>query len=98
MRSTAARPSSIASFARWKSMVAKSGRIGVTSTSAGSPARRLRATRISTMSSEVMKTSKMDGTFGSSCASGVFFIHSGRMRSSQPGTSRGAISCSLPRR
>ena len=37
------------------------GSSGVSSPSAGSPARRLRATRISTMSSEVVNTSRIDG-------------------------------------
>src|SRR4051794_13647012 len=66
MRSTAARPSAIASLARWYSIGPKSGSSGVISTSAGSPARRLRATRCSTMSSAVLNTSKMDGIDGSS--------------------------------
>src|SRR5260221_591877 len=65
MRSTAARPSAIASLARWYSIAPKFGSSGVISTSAGSPARRLRATRCSTMSSAVLNTSKIDGTAGS---------------------------------
>ena len=52
-------------------MVAKSGSSGVISTSAGSPASRLRATRISTMSSEVMNTLKIDGMSGVSSGFGL---------------------------
>jgi hypothetical protein len=73
-------------------MVAKSGRSGVMSTSAGSPDRRLRATRISTTSRAVLNTSKIEGIIGRSCGLDFFSTQPGRRRASQPGTSRGATS------
>ena len=71
-------------------MVAKSGSSGVTSTSAGSPDRRLRATRISTTSSEVLNTSKIEGIAVRSSVLDFFSTQPGRRRASHPGTSRGA--------
>ena len=75
--------------------MAKSGSSGVTSTSAGSPDRRLLATRISTTSSEVLNTSKIEGIVVRSSTLDFFSTHPGRSRASHPGTSRGATGAIL---